>query len=109
MATLPTPRILLTGLLASLEKMPHDAQDVKEGENPLKCVAGTYKGLFAALHVLLPQQILLPALDLLERGLVSRVVVIVCPSCLFVFSFTILKISGTGEIEMAKAVSEKTS
>jgi len=74
---LPTPRTLLASLLTTLSALPSPPQaHSKPEENALKSLPATHKALFASLHVLLPQSILLPALDLLDRGLVTRLVVV---------------------------------
>ncbi|KAJ9666089.1 hypothetical protein H2201_003767 [Coniosporium apollinis] len=64
-STLPTPRAFLTDLLSSL---PAPAEP---SLNPVKDLRGTDKNLLLTLHVLFPNEFL-PALDLLDRGLVTR-------------------------------------
>jgi hypothetical protein len=91
---LPTPRALLTSLLNTLSTSPPqprlttDAKSTTKSEskatyslpnatdapsNPLKSLPANQKSLLATLHVLFPPPTLLQALDLLDRGLVTRV------------------------------------
>lgn len=71
--TLPTPRDLLTSLFTSLAAPSpaltpaHDA-----APNPLRDVPAEKTALLSTLHVIFPS-LLLPALDLLDRGLVTGV------------------------------------
>ncbi|KAH9845253.1 SWIM zinc finger protein [Teratosphaeria destructans] len=67
MASLPTPRHLITSLISSI---PTPATPQTEAANPLPTTAET-KDLFLTLHILFQHE-LLPALDLLDRGLVTR-------------------------------------
>ncbi|KAL2135840.1 hypothetical protein VTI74DRAFT_6603 [Chaetomium olivicolor] len=98
---LPTSRALLTSLLTAISTIPllPSAQQPEEDEeedaipqgaqasetkpsssisdtntntNPLRLVPASHRHLIITLHVLFPGMVL-PALDLLERGLVSRV------------------------------------
>lgn len=84
---LPTPRALLTNLLTAIANIPllpepetnprpHPESDGKSGSssssNPLRRVPDSHKQLIITLHVLFPGMVL-PALDLLERGGVAGV------------------------------------
>lgn len=94
MATpLPTPRQLLTSLLTTISEIPSStpaqqhpqqnppgtttttdplpARPTAAPSNPLKSIPPTHRPLLTTLHVLFPS-LLLPALDLLDRGLVTR-------------------------------------
>lgn len=64
-STLPTPRAFLTDLLSSLPAPSTPSS------NPVKDLKGADKNLLLTLHVLFPNEFL-PALDLLDRGLVTR-------------------------------------
>ncbi|PKS13093.1 hypothetical protein jhhlp_000434 [Lomentospora prolificans] len=76
---LPTPRAFLTSLFTTLASTPAplppppDQPSVFPG-NPLQGLGDDARGLLSTLHVLFPSQ-LLPALDLLDRRLVTRVIV----------------------------------
>lgn len=70
MSSLPAPRDILTSLITSLSAPTR--QDLASGPNPLRDVPNEKTALLSALHVLFPS-LLLPALDLLDRGLVTRV------------------------------------
>ena len=90
---LPTPRALLTSLLSSLATSPPQPKPTADANpnskskskatslptttdsppNPLKSLPASQKTLLATLHVLFPPPTLLQALDLLDRGLVTRV------------------------------------
>lgn len=87
---LPSPRDLLTSLIANLSSIPLLTNDVQQYQqnsqrrgtttsssttvtNPLKLIPPAYRPLLTTLHVLYPST-LLPALDLLDRRLVARVV-----------------------------------
>ncbi|KAK5133373.1 hypothetical protein LTR08_007807 [Meristemomyces frigidus] len=65
MATLPAPRLVVAGLISGL---PEPRQESLS--NPLSQTPG-YKEALLTLHVLFPNE-LLPALDLLDRGLITR-------------------------------------
>ncbi|KAG7285326.1 hypothetical protein NEMBOFW57_009948 [Staphylotrichum longicolle] len=89
---LPSPRTLLTNLVNAIATIPllpatpppppDDGDDngritktrAKESkvDNPLRRVPPSHRHLIVTLHVLFPG-LVLPALDLLERGLVARV------------------------------------
>ena len=76
-STLPSPRDLLTSIFNSL---PQTATTLELGlpnnnpnSNPLKALSAIHRSLLVTLHVLFPS-LLLQALDLLDRGLVTRVV-----------------------------------
>ncbi|KAK1728154.1 uncharacterized protein BDZ83DRAFT_749440 [Colletotrichum acutatum] len=78
--TLPAPRILITNLINSLTTAPlsppgdtagNNAGD--DAPNPLKALPQSHRPLLVTLHVLYPS-LVLPALDLLDRNLVTRVV-----------------------------------
>ncbi|KAK3304205.1 uncharacterized protein B0T15DRAFT_232819 [Chaetomium strumarium] len=85
---LPTSRALLTSLITSISNIP--LLDVPDSDshgkashrliqsehynsNPLRRVPPSHRHLITTLHVLFPGMVL-PALDLLERGFVSRVI-----------------------------------
>lgn len=100
---LPTPRQVLSSLLDAISQIPPPAADdhhhqydqtvttptdSTEAEaapgpstvpttttNPLRLIPPAQRPLLATLHVLFPS-LLLPALDLLDRGLVSRLVLL---------------------------------
>ncbi|KAF3766248.1 hypothetical protein M406DRAFT_339506 [Cryphonectria parasitica EP155] len=74
--SLPTPRQLLTSILNGagtlpLQPLPPPPPPSSSSANPLRHLDQTRRHLFATLHVLFPS-LLLPALDLLDRGLVTR-------------------------------------
>lgn len=69
MATLPPPRHLLTSLITSLSH----SNIIATGGNPLKDAPEETRKALLTLHVLFPNE-LLPAFDLLDRGLVTRFV-----------------------------------
>ncbi len=77
---LPSPRQLLTSLINDICAIPLAEPDGRDGRrptttsNPLQLVPAASRPLLTTLHVLFPA-LLLPALDLLDRGLVARVVV----------------------------------
>ncbi|KAK3943562.1 Coproporphyrinogen III oxidase [Diplogelasinospora grovesii] len=81
---LPTARELLTSLINTISEIPVLQQPVHLPEqqhddspsNALKLVPPSHRHLIVTLHVLFPG-LLLPALDLLDRGLVQRIVVVV--------------------------------
>ena len=66
MAGLPSPRRLITNLISGLPRPQHEGSS-----NPLSQAPG-YKDPLLTLHVLFPNE-LLPALDLLDRGLITRI------------------------------------
>ncbi|KAK1688544.1 hypothetical protein BDP55DRAFT_726437 [Colletotrichum godetiae] len=82
---LPTPRILITNLINSLTSAPlpppanagtnSNVASITAGDapNPLKTLPQSHRPLLVTLHVLFPS-LVLPALDLLDRNLVTRVV-----------------------------------
>lgn len=93
---LPTPRQLLTSILNQISQIPEptapgpgdapaqnsstvtrtDSFPERAREpptNPLRLIDTRHRPLFTTLHVLFPS-LLLPALDLLDRGLVARLV-----------------------------------
>lgn len=95
-SALPTPRQLLTSILNRISEIPAptapgpgdapaqtsstvtrtDSFPERAREpptNPLRLIDASYRPLFTTLHVLFPS-LLLPALDLLDRGLVARLV-----------------------------------
>ncbi|KAI0429026.1 hypothetical protein F5Y09DRAFT_271884 [Xylaria sp. FL1042] len=86
--TLPAPRDLITSLISSLPSIPiadnastttnltssHRSSNQQAGPtNPFKLIPPAYRPLLTTLHVLYPST-LLPALDLLDRRLVTRVI-----------------------------------
>lgn len=95
-SALPTPRQLLTSILNQISEIPAPtalgprdaaAQNSSTASrtdsfperarepptNPLRLIDASHRPLFTTLHVLFPS-LLLPALDLLDRGLVTRLV-----------------------------------
>ncbi|KAK4111139.1 hypothetical protein N656DRAFT_780937 [Canariomyces notabilis] len=86
---LPTPRTLLTNLINAISNIPLTPQQPSDSKpdqsrrrlihdpsppgNPLRHVSPSHRHLIITLHALFPGMVL-PALDLLERGCVSRVV-----------------------------------
>lgn len=92
-ASVPSPREILTSILTTLSSYdPADHQppsnqnqrhhhsyhnynnNNQQPPNPLKLIPNSHRALLSTLHVLYPST-LLPALDLLDRNLVTRVVV----------------------------------
>lgn len=71
MTSLPAPRDILTALITSLSSPA--PRGLTSTPNPLRDSPGEKATLLSTLHVLFPS-LLLPALDLLDRGLVTRVV-----------------------------------
>ncbi|KAK3343716.1 hypothetical protein B0T25DRAFT_305096 [Lasiosphaeria hispida] len=91
--SLPAPRALLTSLIDAIAAIPLDAEppappprpgrdhhptgheesSSSSSTNALRRVPFAHRHLIVTLHVLFPNQ-LLPALDLLDRGLVTRLV-----------------------------------
>jgi hypothetical protein len=69
---LPSPRQLVTGLINSISANLHSTAGV-EG-NPLLQPSSSAKSLLLTLHVLFPTEFL-PALDLLDRNLITRLIV----------------------------------
>lgn len=88
-SSLPTPRQLLTSILNAISDIPPPLpppntsttrpdslwgrSDQASSSNPLKRLDPSHRPLFTTLHVLFPS-LLLPALDLLDRGLVTRLI-----------------------------------
>ena len=84
---LPAPRALLTSLINTLTSLPAAAQGTQpaksasrhvqgqDATNPLTLLPPNSRTLVTTLHVIYPS-LLLPALDLLDRGLVTRVLVL---------------------------------
>ncbi|KAF6821329.1 ubiquitin carboxyl-terminal hydrolase family protein [Colletotrichum sojae] len=70
---LQTPRAVLTSLVNSLVSVPPQPSTASPAENPLKSLPQPHRSLLVTLHVLFPS-LVLPALDLLDRNLVTRVV-----------------------------------
>lgn len=66
----PTPRNLLTEFLSQLQHAAHPAESTG---NPLKNASEETKNILLTLHVLYPNEFL-PALDLLDRRLLTRFV-----------------------------------
>ncbi|KAI1160040.1 hypothetical protein F5B18DRAFT_542895 [Nemania serpens] len=91
--TIPSPRDLLTSLISSLPSIPISNNTTKTAatnlipshrssnrhtnstpaSNPFKLIPPAYRPILTTLHVLYPST-LLPALDLLDRRLVTRVI-----------------------------------
>ncbi|KAI0112803.1 hypothetical protein F4776DRAFT_342394, partial [Hypoxylon sp. NC0597] len=78
--TVPTPRQFITSLIDSLPSIPTPASPTSPlaapsaGANPLKLIPPAYRPLLTTLHALYPLT-LLPALDLLDRRLATRIIV----------------------------------
>jgi hypothetical protein len=73
---LPSTRHLLTSLITTIAKSTSNQQNDTETSNPLSNTAATSqntKSAFLTLHSLFPHDFL-PALDLLDRGLVTRLI-----------------------------------
>jgi hypothetical protein len=73
---LPSTRDLLTSIFNSLPQtapQPESSLNSTANNNPLKALSDTHRSLLVTLHVLFPS-LLLQALDLLDRGLVAKVV-----------------------------------
>ncbi|KAM0282822.1 hypothetical protein ACHAQH_002826 [Verticillium albo-atrum] len=71
--TLPSPRTVLTSLLNTITSTPAASVNLKNASsNPLSHLPPAIRPLLTTLHVLYPT-LLLPALDLLDRSLVTRV------------------------------------
>lgn len=66
--TLPATRDFITSLMSSL---PNLSQAADTSSNPLKDLPSSDQNVFLTLHVLFPNE-LLPALDVLDRNLVTR-------------------------------------
>jgi hypothetical protein len=88
MESLPTSRQLLTSLITTLTSETAVSQQTFQDDanrpvtattNPLSQLNAQSKGLLTTLHALYPS-LLLPALDLLDRKLVTRVLVLDTPS-----------------------------
>ncbi|KAI5927858.1 hypothetical protein F4810DRAFT_160636 [Camillea tinctor] len=80
---LPTPSALLTSLFDSIssipishapDPLPTTARKPPNPSNPLSQIPPSHRPLLTTLHAIYPST-LLPALDILDRGLVSRVYV----------------------------------
>src|SRR4051794_17617338 len=87
MTTLPTPRALLTSIINTLTTPPPPPQTQGQNNplsqvnepydqpsNALKTLSPAHRALLSTMHVLFTPPMLLQALDLLDRGLVLRVV-----------------------------------
>ncbi|MCJ1257694.1 hypothetical protein MMC24_005520 [Lignoscripta atroalba] len=72
-SNLPTPRSFLTSLFAELKGLTISTADTQP-TNPLKNATSETKALFLTLHCLFPNEFL-PALDLLDRQLLTRCVI----------------------------------
>lgn len=75
-APLLTPRQFLTNLINSLPEPSAGAPT----SNPLRDLKYKERSLLTTLHVFFPTPILLPALDLLDRQLVTRIIQIIPPA-----------------------------
>ncbi|KAF2084748.1 hypothetical protein K490DRAFT_68504 [Saccharata proteae CBS 121410] len=73
--TSTSPRHFLTHLLSSLPSAPPSPS---APQNPLQNLPASHKNLFVTLHVLFPNDFL-PALDLLDRRLVTRFLILSSP------------------------------
>ncbi|KAK7920554.1 hypothetical protein PG985_008576 [Apiospora marii] len=75
--TLPTPRAILTSLINTLSSFapstPASGPQPVPSPNPLRSLPPQARPLLATLHTLYPN-VLLPALDLLDRRLVTRII-----------------------------------
>ncbi|KAK2047338.1 hypothetical protein LZ31DRAFT_152483 [Colletotrichum somersetense] len=80
-ACLPAPRVAITNLINSLTSAslpplsPNTATtgDAGDAQNPLRSLPQSHRPVLVTLHVLFPS-LVLPALDLLDRNLITRVV-----------------------------------
>ncbi|KAK2033423.1 hypothetical protein LX32DRAFT_88005 [Colletotrichum zoysiae] len=77
-ACLPAPRVAITNLInsltsASLPLPSPNTATTGDAQNPLGSLPQSHRPLLVTLHVLFPS-LVLPALDLLDRNLVTRVV-----------------------------------
>ncbi|KAI1659354.1 hypothetical protein F4813DRAFT_395223 [Daldinia decipiens] len=72
----PIPRQFLTSLIESLNSIPTPPtpQPSLEGANPLKLIPPAHRPLLTTLYALYPLT-LLPALDLLDRHLATRIII----------------------------------
>ncbi|KAF1353399.1 hypothetical protein BDV97DRAFT_114382 [Delphinella strobiligena] len=68
---LPKTRTFITSLISSLPKPTSSNSNEEPPRNPLKALTENQRAILMTLHVLFPNE-LLPALDLLDRDLVSR-------------------------------------
>ena len=70
---LPSPRQVLTSLISSLNHLhaPSTSNNPTHATNPLSDLPSDARNLFITLHCLFPAE-LLPALDLLDRRLVTK-------------------------------------
>ncbi|KAI1381175.1 hypothetical protein F4677DRAFT_460424 [Hypoxylon crocopeplum] len=78
-SAVPTPRQFVTSLIGSLTSTPTPsslsaAASNKGGGNPLKLIPPSHRPLLTTLYALYPLT-LLPALDLLDRRLATRVII----------------------------------
>lgn len=81
MTSLPSPRQLVASLISSMRSSPSptEAKTTAPTGNPLKDASPAVQKALLTLHVLFPNE-LLPALDLLERGLITRFMLASRPS-----------------------------
>ncbi|CAG8954918.1 hypothetical protein HYFRA_00008606 [Hymenoscyphus fraxineus] len=96
---LPTPRHLLTSLINTLTTppppapappstqpptintpYPHASKETTTNQNPLRNLPASHRALLTTLHVLFPPGMVLQSLDLLDRGLVTRIICVPSPS-----------------------------
>ncbi|PUU75987.1 hypothetical protein B9Z19DRAFT_1089295 [Tuber borchii] len=68
---LPSPRQIITSLVNQIKCLPPPSPTASPPSNPLKTVPASARQLFMSLHCLLPSAFL-PALDLLDKSLVTR-------------------------------------
>ncbi|KAG0125127.1 hypothetical protein HOY82DRAFT_673230 [Tuber indicum] len=68
---LPPPRQIITSLVNQIRSLPPPSPAVSPPSNPLKTVPASARQLFMSVHCLLPS-VFLPALDLLDKSLVTR-------------------------------------
>ncbi|RPB00011.1 hypothetical protein L873DRAFT_1805792 [Choiromyces venosus 120613-1] len=68
---LPSPRQIITSLANQIKSLPLPSPTESPPSNPLKSVPASARQLFMSLHCLLPSAFL-PALDLLDKSLVTR-------------------------------------
>lgn len=71
MSSLPPPRTLVTSLISSISTIASPPDSTTVPANPLQSASPATQKALLTLHVLFPNE-LLPALDLLDRGLVTR-------------------------------------
>ncbi|CAD6505650.1 BgTH12-01140 [Blumeria graminis f. sp. triticale] len=76
--SLPEPHVFLTSIFDTLTELVAEPSDSAKGKatssNPLASLPPSRQAILITLHALFPPPMLLQALDLLDRGLVTRIV-----------------------------------